>query len=58
MLSNAEMIAAVLGTYGAFIMVVPQFFEKYCFCCFMGKGRKVDDDYEKDEEAEKIPELN
>ena len=42
MLTNAEMIAAVLGAYGAFIMVVPGFFEKYCFCCLMSKKNEVD----------------
>jgi len=55
MLSNAEIIAAALGTYGAFIMVVPQFFEQYCFCCFKCNKSAVDDDYEKDE---KTPELD
>ena len=52
MLTNAEIIAAALGAYGAFIMVVPGFFEKYCFCCLMSKKRD-DDDYK----DEKIPEI-
>ena len=32
MLSKMESIGLVLGIYGALILVIPEIFEKYCFC--------------------------
>ena len=54
MLTNAEIIASCLGTYGAIIMVVPEFFENYCFCCCMNKKKSVgEDDYVEFENMDK-----
>ena len=42
MLTHIEIIASLFGTYGAFIMVIPDIFEKYCFC--FCKSKKVNND--------------
>ena len=31
--SLLEFIAFIVGAYGAIILVLPQFFDKFCFCC-------------------------
>lgn len=33
MLNLMEFIGLILGTYGGLVMVIPEVFEKYCFCC-------------------------
>jgi len=38
--SNLELIGFVCGAYGAFILVLPNIFEKFCFCCCIKKKPK------------------
>ena len=41
MISLMECIGLVLGVYGALILVIPELFEKYCFCwCIKNKTFK------------------
>ena len=35
--SNLELIGFICGAYGAFILVLPNIFEKFCFCCCIKK---------------------
>ena len=34
LISILELIGCIIGTYGALLMVIPKFFQKYCFICF------------------------
>ena len=37
MLNAMEFAGLILGTYGGLVLVIPEFFEKFCFCCCVKK---------------------
>ena len=39
-LSKYELTGLLFGVYGGFILVVPEFYEKYCFCCCIKRKKK------------------
>ena len=42
MLSSMELIGLLLGTYGGLVLVIPEVFEKYCFCLCIRRKKSVD----------------
>ena len=39
MISLLEGIGFIFTLYGSLILVIPEFFEKYCFVCFKNKNK-------------------
>ena len=42
MLSFMELIGLLLGIYGGLILVIPEVFEKYCFCLCIRRRKTVE----------------
>lgn len=40
MLTEVELLGAVVGTYGVLVIVIPEFFERICCCCCRSKRYK------------------
>lgn len=41
MITYMEGLGLLSGMYGALVLVIPEFFSKYCFCCCLNKSGKT-----------------